>query len=534
MTTTGPLDRRHAAIVAALASVPLLAALGASRLTPHEAIWAETAREMLASGDWLTPTIAGGAWLEKPPLATWLIAASGCLLGGVSEAAARLPSALAAVGLCLGVASIASRRFGTRVGLLAGCVQATMPWLLLRGRLAEVDVTLSALIVGAMAALDRLRSESLQARWAFFGLVGGMALAKGIVFGAVLVGASALVLTAWDRDGRTLRALLSPIGLGIALVLALAWPLRVLAVHPEALGLWTMHLTDRLAARPEHFAGEGWGEYLLAPMVQTLPWTPLAILGAWRSARRALAERGGVDRLLWAWAVVPSTLVSLASTRNGHYLIHALPPLAIWSALTLARVGEHLSHRGQARPRITRIRALAFAGLALAWAVGFAAIGPRINPRSGEYAFYERAGRLVPRGEPLVLLYDLERPDRWDKAPYPTPFGPVPADLAARLVYLDRPASWRLGLDDLRAHLEGYAGPVSVLGRERDAGGLAALGAVDVLARGPTSRWDRAYVLFRVRPPEAGLMPAPPRARRAGRADPSTVWRRDGRGRGPG
>src|SRR4051812_40391968 len=95
------LGRNRIAAIAALACLTLLPGLGSSRLTYHEAIWATTAREMIASRDWLVPTIDGRPWVEKPPLGTWAIAASGWLLGGVGERAARLPSAVAGIVLCL-------------------------------------------------------------------------------------------------------------------------------------------------------------------------------------------------------------------------------------------------------------------------------------------------------------------------------------------------------------------------------------------------------------------------------------------------
>ena len=316
-------------------------------------------------------------------------------------------------------------------------------------------------------------------------LVGLTSLAKGIGFGAALIGVTCLVVMIWDRDWRTFRALLSPLGIGLSLMIALAWPILILRRYPQTLGLWTMHVADRFAARSTHFAGESWAEYLSTPIVQTLPWTPLAILGAWRSCSRARTGRGGLDRLLWAWAVGPAVLVSLASARNGHYLIHALPPLSIWAAMTLDRLGN----------RLRAPRAL-FVTLSLAWAVGFLVTGPRLNSRDSEFAFYERAGKLASGNEPMILLCDLQRPDRWDREPYPTPFGPVPTDLAPRLFYLDRPASWRLGEADLLARPPAL--PFAAIARGRDIPILERLGRVEVVAQGPTSRWDRSFVLYRV------------------------------------
>ena len=83
--------------VAALAALTLGVGLGSSgRLTYHEAFVAQAAREMVATGDVVIPTIGGRPWLEKPPLAFWLAALAGRAAGGVTAAAARAPSALAA------------------------------------------------------------------------------------------------------------------------------------------------------------------------------------------------------------------------------------------------------------------------------------------------------------------------------------------------------------------------------------------------------------------------------------------------------
>ena len=83
---------------------------------------------MLDSGTWAYPTIDGRPWLEKPPLPWWLVAAAGRIAGGVDESVARLPSAIAATLLVLGVAVLAARHYGPGIGLLAGAVQATTAW----------------------------------------------------------------------------------------------------------------------------------------------------------------------------------------------------------------------------------------------------------------------------------------------------------------------------------------------------------------------------------------------------------------------
>ena len=299
-------------------------------------------------------------------MAWWLVALAGRIAGGVSEAAARAPSALAATALALGVATLAARRFGATAGGLAGLVQASTSWTVMRGRLAEADMLLACLITWTLVAFDRSRGEPEGRRpwrWAFFAGLGLTALAKGIGFGAVMVGASVALIVAWDRDREALRRLRFWPGWALAATVALTWPVLTALRHPSVLGLWTLHVTDRLASRPEHFAGGPWWQYGPALLVQALPWTPLALLGAGPSLVRAFAGRGrgGGDRLLWAWAVAPVVLLSLATVKNAHYAIHALPPWSIWAALGLmqarrAAASTRLDARSGPSGRVDRLR----------------------------------------------------------------------------------------------------------------------------------------------------------------------------------
>ena len=82
-----------------------------------------------------------------------------------------------------------------------------------------------------------------------------------------------------------------------------------------------------------------------------------------------------------------------------------------------------------------------FAALGLAYGLGFWLLGPWLDRRGVEWAFYESAARQLPPHAPLVLLYD-----DWDRNPYESPFGAIPHDLAVRLFYLNRPASWHTAL----------------------------------------------------------------------------------------
>jgi 4-amino-4-deoxy-L-arabinose transferase-like glycosyltransferase len=543
-----------------LSALALLPGLGSSgRLTYHEAFVAQGAGEILHSGAWACPTIGGLPWLEKPPLPWWLIAVVASCAGGVTEAIARFPSALAAMGLVLGVAVLATRHFGPQIGLLAGAIQSTTAWTVMRGRLAEADILLTCMITWTIVAFDRVQNERIAqpgtvpadrvvprwqwARWAFFALGGATALVKGIGFGAVLI----LTVTAgtllWQRDAITLRRLRFPAGWILAAIVALAWPCLMLARYGTAvLTLWSVHVTDRLVGHrgPGAFASEPWWEFVPAILVQALPWTPLAFLGAWHSLGRAFSHRGGIgsphghsarvlvapevttgDRLLWVWAAAPLSLLALATVKNAHYAISAQVPWSIWAALGLARLGERLRCRRSHRTNLLRVIQAGFIILAVTYGLGFWLLGPWFDRRGVEWAFYESAGRQCPSGMSLALLYD-----DWDRDPYDSSFGPVPHDLAVRLFYLNHPACWHMDAKSLLSgeHLAGgschgphdsrteaisvrgsastgvTASPFAVIGRDRDLEALQQIGDVKVVARGPCSRRDRSYSLFHVIP----------------------------------
>jgi 4-amino-4-deoxy-L-arabinose transferase-like glycosyltransferase len=533
-----------------LASLALFPGLGRSaRLTYHEAFVAQGAREILDSGQWLYPTIGGLPWLEKPPLPWWLAAAFGRFAGGIDETVARLPSALAAIGLILGVAVLAARHYGPTISLLAGAVQATTAWTVLRGRLAEADVLLACMIVWSIVVFDEMLAAAQgrecpgdpaprwrRARWIFFALLGATSLVKGIGFGAVIVMSIVAAMLLWQRDSVTLRRLWFPAGWLLAFALAAFWPLLMIVLHGSgAIALWLMHVTDRLSGPtgPGPFASEPWWEYVPTLLAQALPWAPFALAGSYRSLCRALSLASGVrpgirpgpiplptvvvagDRLLWIWAAVPLAMLSMATVKNAHYAIAAQVPWSIWAALALARLGGWLRFRGWSRSRLRFAACAGFASLALLYGACLWLIAPRVDRRGVEWAFYESVGRKLPATTRLTFLYD-----DWDRLPYECPFGAFPHDLAVRLFYLGRPACWHQGTGALletnhaecsrarapqqstdQASRSGRArSDFVVVGRDRDLSKLEPLGRIEIITRGPTIRKDRAYSLFRVLP----------------------------------
>ena len=197
-----------------------------------DAVQAQIARNMIVSGDWVTARLDGVAYLEKPPLIYWLIAGSYEIFG-VHDWSARIPVALAAVGLCWLTLAFGRWGFGSQVGIYAGLCMGTCVGLFLFTRVLIPDVMITLTIALAMWSFLRVLDENeVHPRfWAFtlaFSLGLGLLLKSliGVVFP---VGAGVIYLGAthqlFSREVWRRLHVLS----GAVIILAVAAPWHILA-----------------------------------------------------------------------------------------------------------------------------------------------------------------------------------------------------------------------------------------------------------------------------------------------------------------
>src|SRR2546427_4863934 len=123
-----------------------------------DAAVAQISRNMVTSGDWVTPRVDGIVFLEKPAMFYWPIAVSFKIFG-VHDWAARIPFALSAIGLACLTCAFGVWAFGQRAGLYAGLCTATCVGLFLFTRIVIPDVTLTLMIALAMWAFLRALDE---------------------------------------------------------------------------------------------------------------------------------------------------------------------------------------------------------------------------------------------------------------------------------------------------------------------------------------------------------------------------------------
>ena len=118
---------------------------------PDEGRYAEIPREMLASGDWITPRINDFPYFEKPPLQYWMTAAV-FALAGADEWTARLPAALAGLLGVLVVFATARRLYSRRVGWMAAAILASSCGYFMGAQFVTLDMVLTALLTCALCA----------------------------------------------------------------------------------------------------------------------------------------------------------------------------------------------------------------------------------------------------------------------------------------------------------------------------------------------------------------------------------------------
>lgn len=350
-----------------LAALTFLVGLGRGPITDaDEAFYAEASREMVESGDWITPYYNYEPRFQKPILYYWLTAATS-LATGPTEWSARLWSALAGLGLVLVTAACARRWYDEGIALLAGAIVATSFGYYSIARMALPDLLLTFFITAAIwtALVAMLDVPRTQPRWvaaAALAVAAGF-LTKGPV-GVAIPAMVVLPIVLLERRALNLRARDAGLALLIFVVVALPWYAAMWGRHGstyfESFFLgdnFERFATDRFNdPRPWWF----YGPVLLGGL---LPWTPLALVWVspvWRFITRRLDIETLELRLL-LWALIPLAFYSISVGKQPRYILPVLPPLAILLAQSvLERTRDWRSLDG-ARVRLRRARPIAAA-----------------------------------------------------------------------------------------------------------------------------------------------------------------------------
>lgn len=343
--------RRHLVLLLIVSAITFFVGLGRGAISDSdEAFYAEAAREMVESGNWLTPYFNYEERFQKPILYYWL-AATAFEAGGPGEVAARLPSALSGLVLVLATWMFGRRWCSPPVGVLAGLITATNYGYFAMARLALPDLPLAALMtLTTWAGLEAARADGQQAPrahrwwWAAAAAAGLGFLMKGPV-ALALPGFSVLAATWAGLVGPRRVLPCSPSALIVPALIFLAIAVPWFAGMTLEHGVAYLHRFF-VAENVERFATDRYNEprsiLFYVPIVfgGLAPWSPLlllwvpAILRAIRTRTLDLASTGWI---LVLWAAVPLVFYSLSIGKQPRYILPTLPPLAILLADSLVR-----------------------------------------------------------------------------------------------------------------------------------------------------------------------------------------------------
>lgn len=350
---------------------------------PDEPRYAEVTREMLENGQFLVPHLNGTIYTHKPPGMFWAMAASSLVTGGMNETAARLPSALAALGTVLLVFGIGRRLFDPASGFWAALVIATTSKVVWQARVGQIDMLLTFFVTLTAYLWIRAFLEERPALYlAGFGVAGLGTVTKGPV--ALLpILLSFVVFFLVTKQRSEIGQMRIPRGLLLWAAVVLAWllPAGLSANGPTDEGgnylhelVFTQNVT-RYTAGADYGGTEGhihpWYYYLLALPVEFLPWSIL-LPAAWLALRRREDDPTNVY-LPASWVLTTLVFFSLSPAKRSVYLLQLYPALAL-----LVGAGLVAFARTQRGSRLGwSVPAWALAGLTAVLSVALAVLGPQ-------------------------------------------------------------------------------------------------------------------------------------------------------------
>lgn len=362
-----------------------------------EGRYAEIAREMLVTGDWVTPRYNGYKYFEKPPLQAWATAAAFQMFG-IGEWQARLWTALTGFCTILLIGFTGARIYNARAGWLAAAVLASSPMWVISGHFNSLDMGLSAFLVAALCSLLLAQTSQnkhscrnwMWACWAFMGLA---TLSKGVI--GVAIPAMVFIaysISTWDWKIWTRLRIFS--GSILFLAITAPWFLLVSQRNPEFLEFFFIH--EHLQRFTQDAHSRTGPIYYFVPLllVGILPWflqIPGAVIEAWRERRREFSA----GWLLVCWFVVIFAFFSVSRSKLPGYIIPIFPALAL---LIGNRLDQLLGHTNS----MTLAWKLQALGFALLGCVGFFfldAIGKQARPDEieayAQYAYWVISALLV-------------------------------------------------------------------------------------------------------------------------------------------
>ena len=309
-------------------------------ISPDEGRYAEIGRQMLMSGDWITPRLNGILYFEKPVLQYWATAAAFQLFG-FNDFAARWWPGLTGGFAVLALWWTARRVQGVTVATYSACVLGSCLWWLGNSHFLSLDMGLSASLTLAMLgfwyaqrddASERDNRIGMRVAWVAMALA---VLSKGLI-GIVLPGAVLVAYSLVARDVGVWRRMHWGSGLVLFALITVPWFVAVSLRNPEFARFFFIHEHLERFLTTSHRRTGAWWYFVPFLLAGLLPWTSLAP-GALAAGWQRVPGRFQGNRFLLTWAVVIFAFFSASGSKLPSYILPIFPALALL-------IAQHLNH----------------------------------------------------------------------------------------------------------------------------------------------------------------------------------------------
>ncbi len=327
-------------LIAAALLVAWFSGIGVRKLQhPDEGRYAEIAREMAVSGNWVTPRLNGLKYFEKPPLQYWATAAAYNVFG-VHEWTARLAPALAGIFAVLIVGVTAARLDGSASGPTSGAYAALMlascVWQFALSQLLTLDGVLSCWFAATLCAFLLAQRDQLprdgRRNWMLvaYAAAAGATLTKGLI-GLVIPGATLVLYSLVTRDTGPWKRLHLLSGAVLYLALTAPWFVLVSRDNPEFAQFFFVHEHFERFLTTEHRREGTWYYFIPLFCAGILPWFFVWLWTLRRSWRDAAVAANGFawPKFCLAWAALVFVFFSASGSKLPSYILPMFPALAL-------------------------------------------------------------------------------------------------------------------------------------------------------------------------------------------------------------
>lgn len=333
ITLPHPHDRRLWAAIFLMMAIAYVAFLGVRPLaTPSEGRYAEIPREMVASGEWMTPRLNGLIYIEKPPLYYWAAAGSISIFGN-SVAALRLVPALFALWACFICYRVTNNIYDRKTARMAALILGSSALFFTMSRSLLTDMVFSSCVTTAILLFLQMRTIKNKRHFLYLyaaisAFIAAAVLSKGLI-GIVIPG---FVIGAWciiSREWHLVFNRYLPIGIAVLLAIAAPWHIWMANHYPQFLDFYfvrehfTRYLTD------EHHRYQPFWFFVPVAFFGMMPWfgfLPQTIRHAYGNWNW---KKPSADMFMVLWIILPLLFFSASHSKLVPYIIPIIPPMAI-------------------------------------------------------------------------------------------------------------------------------------------------------------------------------------------------------------